>query len=211
MLQGPLLPKWLLGLVASLVALAIILGIVWFALFRPQVRSTAQNEVDKQLTANGITPVSSTGGAKTGTTGSASSGGSGQTGSGTSAGSAGSGTGGAAGAGAGATSLGAGGTINKVRQASGNGTYLIFAVPNGRTLQVTDLLVENSAGDAGNLTLALNGTPVMQWAMANFRDLDYHWITPTVFGPGSQVQMIVSGCTGACTPAIYTAGHLVSG
>src|SRR2546430_1985218 len=82
-------------------------------------------------------------------------------------------------AGGGVTSLGAGGTINKVRQASGNGTYLIFTVPKGRTLQVTDLLVENSAGDAGNLTLALNGTPVMQWAMANFRDLDYHWITPT--------------------------------
>ena len=51
----------------------------------------------------------------------------------------------------------------------------------------------------------------MQWAMANFRDLDYHWITPTVFGPGTQVQMIVSGCTGPCTPAIYYAGHLVSG
>ena len=83
--------------------------------------------------------------------------------------------------------------------------------PKGRSLQITDLLVENSAGAAGNLTLARNGTPMMQWAMANFRDLDYHWITPTVFGPGSQVQMVVSGCTGACTPAIYTAGHLVSG
>lgn len=47
--------------------------------------------------------------------------------------------------------------------------------------------------------------------MANFRDLDYHWITPTVFGPKSQMQLIVSGCTGACTPGIYYAGHLVSG
>ena len=47
--------------------------------------------------------------------------------------------------------------------------------------------------------------------MANFRDLDYHWITPTVFGPGSQMQLIVSGCSGPCTPGIYYAGHLVSG
>ena len=76
---------------------------------------------------------------------------------------------------------------------------------------MTDLLVENSAGSVGNLALARNGTPVMEWAMANFRDLDYHWITPTVFGPGSQVEMIVSGCSGPCNPGIYYAGHLVSG
>jgi hypothetical protein len=100
--------------------------------------------------------------------------------------------------------------VNGVQQASGNGTRVIFNVPSGRSLQITDLLVENSAGDVGNLVLARNGTPVMEWAMANFRDLDYHWITPTVFGPGTQMEMIVSGCTGACTPAIYYAGHLVS-
>jgi hypothetical protein len=99
--------------------------------------------------------------------------------------------------------------VNGVQQASGNGTRVVFNVPNGRSLQITDLLVENSAGDTGNLVLARNGTPVMEWAMANFRDLDYHWITPTVFGPGTQVQMIVSGCTGPCRPAIYYAGHLV--
>jgi hypothetical protein len=87
---------------------------------------------------------------------------------------------------------------------------VVFNVPKGRSLEITDLLVENSAGNAGNLTLASSGTPVMQWAMANFRDLDYHWITPTVFGPGTQVQMIVSGCNGSCTPAIYYAGRLVS-
>jgi hypothetical protein len=107
--------------------------------------------------------------------------------------------------------VGAGDTINRTQQASGNGKFVAFTVPKGRSLQITDLLVENSAGAVGNLTLARNGAPMMQWAMANFRDLDYHWITPTVFGPGTQVQMIVSGCSGPCTPAIYYAGHLVSG
>ena len=51
----------------------------------------------------------------------------------------------------------------------------------------------------------------MSWSMANFRDLDYHWITPTVFGPSSQMQLVVSGCSGTCTPGIYYAGRLVSG
>jgi hypothetical protein len=204
MLHGPLLPRWLLALVAALVGLAVLLLILWYALFRPQIRSTAQNEVNKQLTANGITPVSSTGSKSGGGTG-ASSGGSGQSGSGNSSGSSG------AGSGAGSTAVGSGGTINAAKQATGNGTFLVFKVPAGRSLQMTDLLVENSAGSVGNLALARNGTPVMQWAMANFRDLDYHWITPTVFGPGTQVEMIVSGCTGPCNPGIYYAGHLVSG
>jgi hypothetical protein len=209
LLQGPLLPRWLLALVAALVALAVLLVILWYALFRPQIRSTAQNEVNKQLAANGIAPASSTGATRgTGRTGT-SSGASGQTGTGTSSGGAGAGSGGAS-SGGGLTAVGAGGTINQAKQASGNGTYLVFTVPKGRSLQITDLLVENSAGDVGNLTLARNGTPVMEWAMANFRDLDYHWITPTVFGSGSQLQMIVSGCTGSCTPGIYYAGRVVS-
>jgi hypothetical protein len=201
LLQGPLLPKWLLWLAGAIVALAALLLILWFALFRPQIRSTAQNEVNKQLTANGITPVTSSGGGKS----------SGGGGSGSSGGGGGSTatTVNNSGGGGGSSVIASGTTINGQQRASGNGTTVIFTVPNGKSLQITDLLVENSAGDVGNLVLARNGTPVMGWAMANFRDLDYHWITPIVLGPKSQVQMIVSGCTGACTPAIYYAGHLV--
>ena len=66
MLQEPLLPRWLLAAVSALVALALLLLILWFALFKPQIKSTAQNQVNKQLTANGITPVTSSGASKTG-------------------------------------------------------------------------------------------------------------------------------------------------
>ena len=41
----------------------------------------------------------------------------------------------------------------------GNGTQVVFTVPTGQTLQVTDILVENSAGDTGTLALARSGTP----------------------------------------------------
>jgi hypothetical protein len=207
MLQRPLLPRWLVTLVAAVVGLAVLLVIIWFALFRPQIRSTAQNEVNHQLAASGIAPVSAAGASKSAGHAGALSGESAQTGRGTSAGAAGSG--GAGTLGGGSTVVGAGTTINRAQQASGNGTFVAFNVPKGHSLQITDLLVENSAGAEGNLTLASNGSPMMQWAMANFRDLDYHWITPTVFGPGTQVQMIVSGCTGSCRPAIYYAGRLV--
>ena len=100
-------------------------------------------------------------------------------------------------------------TVNGTSQASGNGTRTVFVVPSGHVLQVTDLLVENANGDTGTISVARDGTVLMQWAMANFRDLDYHWIAPTVFGSGSHLQMVVSGCSNACTPGIYYAGNLV--
>jgi hypothetical protein len=94
-------------------------------------------------------------------------------------------------------------------QATGNGTRLVYTVPKGDSLQVTDLLVENSAGNTGTMSVARSGAVVMQWAMANFRDLDYHWITPVLFSSGSQMQLIVSGCNSPCSPGIYYAGNLL--
>ncbi len=69
LLQEPLLPRWLLAAAGALVALAVLAAILWFALFKPQVKSTAQNEVNKQLAANGITPVNPSKGSKTGSGG----------------------------------------------------------------------------------------------------------------------------------------------
>ena len=95
-------------------------------------------------------------------------------------------------------------------RAAGNGTFPIVTVPSREYLEITDLLVQNSAGGDGILTLASGGKPLMQWSMDDFRDLDYHWITPTVFAPQSKVELVLSGCTSACTPGIYYAGHFVS-
>ena len=210
MLQEPLLPRWLVAALGALVALAVLLAILWFSLFKPQVKSTAQNEVNKQLAANGITPVGSksASGANGSSPSGAGAGSSGGSGANSGAGGAGSSTvvgGSTSGSG------GAGLTVNGGVQATGNGTKVVFTVPNGRTLQVTDILVQNSAGAAGTLTLARSGTPVMSWSLANFRDLDYHWITPTMFGSNSQMQLVVADCSGTCTPGIYYAGRLVTG
>ena len=205
MLQEALLPRWLLLAIGALVALAALLVLLWFVLFKPQLRDTAQKEVNKQLASQGLIS-SGTG-----------------SGSGGSSGSGGGGSGGGSGSstvstpanGSGSSSTGVPGvggvTINGEAQASGNGTKVAYTVPNGKSLEITDIVVENSAGNSGNVTLARSGTTVIAWSMANFRDLDYHWITPTVFGSGTQVQMVVSGCSGACTPGIYFAGHLVNG
>jgi hypothetical protein len=216
MLQGPMLPRWLPAALACLVALGVLFAILWFTLLKPQIHSAAKDEVSTQLAANGIAPANTGSGAKTSTGSgaktSAGSAPSGRAGSAARPGGGGAPTAGAASSTSGSSTVAAvGETVSVSSQAAGNGTKVVFTVPNGRSLEITDILVENSAGDSGTLTLASSGTPVMQWAMANFRDLDYHWITPTVFGPGTQVQLIVSGCTGACTPGLYYAGHLAAG
>lgn len=194
LVQQPLLPGWLLKALAALVALAVLLVILWFALFKPQLRSTAKDEVNKQLASTGLITSSKPAGSSSGSSSGGSSGSSGSS----------------------ATTVPAtpsvvtnGSSVNGSANASGNGTKVVFTIPLGQNLNMTDLLVENAAGDTGTLALARNGVPLMQWSLANFRDLDYHWITPTVFGPGTQVQLIVSGCPNACTPGIYYAGNLV--
>ena len=193
LVQQPLLPGWLLKALAALVALAVLLVILWFALFKPQLRSTAKDEVNKQLASTGLITTSKPAGSSSGSSGKSSGG------SGSAPGTA----------PAPSSVVTNGAAVNGSANASGNGTKVVFTIPLGQNLNMTDLLVENAAGDTGTLALARNGVPLMQWSLANFRDLDYHWITPTVFGPGTQVQLIVSGCPNACTPGIYYAGNLV--
>jgi hypothetical protein len=101
--------------------------------------------------------------------------------------------------------------VNRSGVANGNGNQVLYTVPAGHTLQITDMLIQNAAGDNGTLSLARGGSGLMQWSMADFRDLDYHWVSPVLFTGGSTVVMSVTGCTNTCHPAVYYAGMLVNG
>lgn len=199
LLQEALLPKWVAALAAAVVALAALAVILWFALLKPQIRDSASSQVAQQLAAAGITPSSPTQSTGSGSSGSKSS--PGVTGSAVT-------TPPVSTVGSGVSPASEPVTVNGSQMANGNGTSTVYSVPTGRVLQVTDLLVQNAAGDTGTLAIARDGTVLMQWSMANFRDLDYHWIEPTIFGPGTKLEMIVSGCTDACRPGVYFAGTL---
>jgi hypothetical protein len=90
---------------------------------------------------------------------------------------------------------------------TGNGTAP-YSVPAGKTLELTDIVLENPNGDSGSLIIARSGTVLLQLSMANFRDLDYHFVAPIVFRAGSQLQLITAGCTTACSPGVYFSGYL---
>jgi hypothetical protein len=102
-----------------------------------------------------------------------------------------------------------------------------FPVPTGSTLRVTDLVLNNPQGDFGTMTLSQvppgGGTPVtlIQVALENFRDNDYHFQTPiTVPGDGSFQMTVTCRTVGtppdgtppaaACNDALVFSGTLVA-
>ena len=77
-----------------------------------------------------------------------------------------------------------------------------------QVFSLTDLLLSNPRGHAGVLTVLRDDDVLMQSDLANFRDLDYHFVTPLVFAPGQRLRASVE-CdepAGACEAAVLVSG-----
>ena len=84
-------------------------------------------------------------------------------------------------------------------------------VPDGKTLVITDILLQNPRGDAGLLQLRRGDTVLLEVGLANFRDLDYHLVEPWTFAPGQSLVLAVScqdPATDNCRPAASFSGRL---
>ena len=86
-----------------------------------------------------------------------------------------------------------------------------YAVPEGQSLLVTDLILENPEGNSGTMTIGRGDTPLLEVRLDNFRDLDYHFVSPIVFGPGESL-VVRASCPDAasCSPALYYVGTIQS-
>ncbi|MFB6714574.1 MULTISPECIES: hydrolytic protein [unclassified Streptomyces] len=197
--QQPVLPKWLLIVLAALLALLI----AWFALVRPAVRSTAKQagtEAAQKERAHdeqpGATPSGGTGNPA---------GGQGQgAGPGESTAPGGSGTGGSGsttGAGGGSTQQSSA-TID-VQTRAGGGKEGTYRVPEGKTFGVTDIVVANFQGDEGVLTISFGERKITTIALETFRNQDYHWVTPIQIPENATVTASVT-CAKPGTPATGT-------
>lgn len=196
LIQLPLLPRWLLALVAAVLALLL----AWFALVRPQVRSAARQAATdrtQQLARAGRLP---TGGARDGS-------GARPTGSG------GGGPAPTTAGGGPAPGAGAGGPVNpdgggrrqnsstiEVRTGSGAHRTGSYVVPAGKLFRITDILVANSQGDEGVLTIRFGGRTITTIALESFRNQDYHWVTP-IDVPGKASVVADVTCSKPGTPA----------
>jgi hypothetical protein len=85
---------------------------------------------------------------------------------------------------------------------------------------LTDLVLENPRGDTGSLFIQRDNTVLFELRMENFRDLDYHFVTPIALSSGQALTMKVSCENQAqpaaggqpaqaaknCTPGVYASG-----
>ncbi|MFB7210064.1 hydrolytic protein [Streptomyces sp. NPDC056255] len=198
--QLPVLPRWLLIVLAALLALLL----AWFALVRPAVRSTAKqaaNEAAQEKTPPGGKQDATAGGTGDPT------GGQGQEkgdGKGKPNGSGGAGSGGSSSGSDGGT----GGTQQSsatidVQTRSGGEKKGTYKVPEGKVFGITDIVVANFQGDEGVLTISFGERKITTIALETFRNQDYHWVTPIQIQQNDTVTASVT-CNKPGTPATGT-------
>ncbi len=197
--QKPVISAGLLKLLAALLALLLALLALWFGLVRPAVKTAAKEAVDQntaQQKAAQEAELATTPPDPTPTPTAA--GGSGNQGAQ---------GGGEPGSGTGTTGNGQGEQFSAAitfRTNKGGSAERSYTVPAKRTFLLTDFLVDNVQGDEGTLRVTANGVPVVTYALENFRNQDYHSVTPIRVPAGARVSMLVT-CRAPGTPANATA------
>jgi hypothetical protein len=182
-LQEPLLPRWLGKALIALAALLALLAVLWFAVLKPTIKSAARDAVADPLAASSKQAAAADKKADAASKQAAAA------------------NQAATGAGKKATQAAAAKPAPvvpppapfsrrlEVHGAKGTTTSTTFVVPAGKALNLTDLVLENPQGDFGKLTLLQGSNPLLVLALENFRDLDYHFVSPIVATPGTHLQL----------------------
>jgi uncharacterized membrane protein YgcG len=188
LVQEALLPKWLIPAIAALALLALL----WFALLRPAI----DDQVDEAVAAK-VAPLDGGNGATDGGSGNGSGGGnSGSSGNGGTSGSGSSGGGG-------------NGPLFDTRltvNCPGKKTDSV-TIDEDTQLEITDLVLGNPDGTSGTITLKRGDSPLLVERLDNFRDLDFHFVTPIVV---THEQDLVLSCSGSGSAAVLVTGQLRS-
>ncbi|HEU5474601.1 MAG TPA: hypothetical protein VFV67_28475 [Actinophytocola sp.] len=207
--QQQLLPKWLLPALIALLALAIAAVALWFTVVKPTVQSaareTAQTEVAAQQAAmqEQVTEAEEKAAAaeqKAAAAQQAAAGGGGGeppappvTGPGGVDISTGT---------AFDTRISAEVTANPNPNAFTKVDTANPAPEAGKTVVITDLLLQNPHGDTGTIRILRGNDILYEFGLANFRDYDYHSIAPLTFPPDKKLGIAVNCQTpGAPEPA----------
>ncbi|WP_344327760.1 hydrolytic protein [Streptomyces macrosporus] len=192
--QIPIFPRWLLVVLAALLALVL----AWFALVRPVVRSAAEEAANEAVQPR-PTPAGEPGGQNPDT----------GSGDGSDARPGGRETGAPSGPGGDESAADAGASGGTGRQSSATidlqtsagetktGTY---RVPENSVFGVTDIVVANFQGDEGVLTISFGDRKITTIALETFRNQDYHWVTPIEIPENDTVTVEVT-CEKPGTPA----------
>ncbi len=190
MQQTGLLPTWLVPALIGLVALALLLGVLWFAVLRPTIASTAKDAVanpvsaaqkaaSQAVVAAQIAAANKPGGVATGGA-------------------------------AGQNPLGGNPTSDRI------GLDTVYPAQGGTT--ISDLIFENPNGDAGTIRLQRidpttnKTTDLLVLRLENFRDLDFHFVTPIIIPANQQLKLKSDSCqpgagNTSCTASVTYSGY----
>ena len=189
MQQEGLLPKWLLPVLIAAAALVLVALILWFVWLRPTIQSTARDAAAPAAQAAQSAKVAAqqaAGGSKAPSTG-------------------------AGGLATGANPFGGDPWADRLVGSSA------ITVPAGGGLSVTDLVFENPSARTGSLQLLRfdsqkNKTQtLLTLRLENFRDLDFHFVTPVIFKEGDKLQLacgadpVADGSS--CDASVYYSGY----
>lgn len=213
LLQEAILPKWLLKAVIALIALILALFILWKTLFEPRVESAArevaqeevagveeavleevQPEVEQaaQQAEQASEQAASAEQAAQAAEAAAESGGGGGDGGGGSSGL---------------------GTVFNETTAPSNFRLAVTADvgttnsavgpvnPENTTFALTDVILQNPGGDVGRIRVVIGGQPILESALENFRDLDFHFVAPYVVPAGQAISIEVDCAAEQIVPA----------
>lgn len=225
MVQRQSLPKWLLPLLAALLAFALVLVALWFTVLKPAVKSAAREaavEQNQEVIAAAQQAGGAAGEAKKEAEAAKQNSDKAMQAVGLDPAAPGSAP---AGSPKPVTGTGAGGDPTDFRVAADTPIQgdakrfaeFAYALPDAtKTLVVTDLVLQNPRGDAGTLRLLRDagGTKsvLLEVGLGNFRDLDHHWLQAWRFQPGEKVVLAVScqnpGDRGNCTPSVSFSGRV---
>jgi hypothetical protein len=196
LLQEPRVPKWLPKALAGLVALAAVIAVLWATLVKPSIQDTATNAATSAVAsplAAAQSQIASL----------------------------------ARHVGASAppplVSSGAHGTptappvgpygnpVDISLAADAAHQSPSYVLGSHQYLSLTDVVLQNSAGDTGLLQIRRNSQVLVQANLADFRELDYHFVAPVEFTPSNSLTMQITcrnpgGSPPPCTPAVLLSG-----
>jgi hypothetical protein len=222
--QTAMLPKWLLRLLMMLLALLIALVAMWQFAFKPVInsaaRAAAEAQVDKAVEKASENAAVQTAKAIKAADVAAGAGGSDPAATAADAAAkAGAGSGGGAGGSAASGDDGKGGLAKSKRisvEAAPGATASAEWKPGGDDdrFSITDVVLQNAQGDTGKIRLKRGDEILLESALENFRDLDFHVIAPFIVQGKPVVIEVVCGNSaeaGPCKPAATVGGFLVVG
>lgn len=227
--QEQLMPKWLLPAAIAAVALAGVLAVLWFTMVKPTVQTAAREEARKEVEEVQGEMMKAAAEAEDKAEDAEKSAGAAEEKAAEAAKAAAEGAGGG---GRGATTspegvdISSGSTVDfrittDVAADPDPEVFEPFEVPEGvipanKTLVVTDIIMQNPRGDTGTLRILRGEDVLLEAGLANFRDLDYHFLEPWTFAPTTPLTIEVSCQTpgapepadGNCRPAVSFSGRL---